>query len=307
MSSTSVAIQSARVCLGDLNGITWTDAILFPNLQEAYRSMLLALRAFSVDVIKKQTSVFLVPALTMNISSLAAFPSGLLTPLSLLERVPGGDLNSFQPMYEVSYAPVIDMTQNLNFWAWVGEQLLVSGATTDREVLLRYKGTLTPPQTLNDPLNFIMAENYLGPKTAAIALSAISKDGSKWDARAELALYDIIRSNITEDQRPTRRRAYRSSFRGYGPIGASVISGGSSGGSTLPITWILPTTPPDGIRTTFNFFALPKYISWNGLNQFLGTGYTLVVIGGVYQVTFIDSLGATLTPDAGDDIRAEIN
>lgn len=65
------------------------------------------------------------------------------------------------------------------------------------------------------------------------------------------------------------------------------------------------TTAPDGIRTTFLFAGLPAYIVWNGVDQFLGVGYTITgPISGIYTVTLIDYQGNVLTPGSTDDIRA---
>lgn len=215
MANASVALQSARVCLADPFALTWTDPILLPSLQEAYRTLVVALRVYSINVIKRQNVVLTVPIGTTILNGVTNFPTNLVNPISLMERDPGTDNESFMDMIETSFVPVIDQTTTLRFWAWMGEQIMLVGASSIREILLRYESTLTPPVTVNDPLNFIQAESYLGPKTAAISLNAVKGDGAKWDERAEAALYELIKVNIKDDQRPARRRAYRSGGASY--------------------------------------------------------------------------------------------
>ena len=69
--------------------------------------------------------------------------------------------------------------------------------------------------------------------------------------------------------------------------------------------WVSTITPPDGIRTSFAFPSLPKWISYNGVNYFPGTGYTVVVSGGHYNITLLDIDGNVIIPDVGDEIKEE--
>jgi hypothetical protein len=73
--------------------------------------------------------------------------------------------------------------------------------------------------------------------------------------------------------------------------------------SATPVT-ALTSTPPDGVISSFSFSSLPLQCFLNGLNQFLGVGYTLQLVNGVYKVTFIDYNGNTIVPQVGDDVRA---
>src|SRR6516164_7042192 len=174
MATAYIALQSARICLGDLNGITWTDAILIPYLQEAFRTLVLRLRSYSIPVIKMQTAILSVPVGTTLLNSVAGYPNNMVRPISMLERDPGTGMNNFIDMIETAFVPIMDPIDDLQFWTWMGERISFVGATSSREVLLRYEGTLIPPVTVNDPLGFLQAENYLGPKTAALALKTIN-------------------------------------------------------------------------------------------------------------------------------------
>jgi len=84
-----------------------------------------------------------------------------------------------------------------------------------------------------------------------------------------------------------------------------ILGGNSSGGGSATVQWIPSLETPDGIRTTFSFAQPPVYISYNGLNQFLGVGYRMVGSSQV-EVTIRDVDGNLIIPGVGDSIMAEV-
>jgi hypothetical protein len=278
------------------------------------------LEKFSLPIILHQSCIILVPAGARCLGSNQ--PDTLVEPISIMERIPGTDMEDFELMIRMTFIPTVDLDEDLTYWAWQGQQIKFLGATQDREIILRYKGSVATPQTLNDPLGFIFAERYIGPRIAAIAYDSVGKDGKKFQALADSNLYKIVQSNVTNDQRPVRRKGYRSP-KDTGPEGARISGIITVQGPT--VAWLPTTTPPDGIRTMFFFTRFPKYVSWNGLNQFENIGYLLTVFptasqpvgplspgysmtqsGGIYSVTFLDSNGTALVPGIKDDIREQV-
>ena len=323
MAQALVALKSARVYLGDINGISWPDSILMPMLQEAHGELVQECERFSLSVILNQSAILLVNAGDLTLG--ANQPATLVEPISIMERIPGSDMESFEPMLRLTFIPLQDQSEELQYWAWLGQVITFLGATQDREILLRYKGSISTPNLLTDPLGFIFAERYIGPRVASIAWDSIGKDGSKFQKLAENQLYKIIQSNVTNDQRPVRRKGYRSSKNLYGPDGGSVIGPNITQQGAASVLWIPTTTPPDGVRTEFFFTNLPKYCSFNGANQFpitgyilttyssniqitgaIGPGYLITTTAGTSTVTFRDVLGNVITPGVTDDIRAAI-
>lgn len=305
MATAQTAIQSARVYLNDINGITWSDALLLPLLQEAFGELTQELELNNTGVMKIQTDPIIIPAGTLNMS--INQPSGLINPISMMEADIGADYNSFEDMTKVSFLPIVDQTTWLNWWAWIGQVITFIGATSDRQVILRYEGTIPTPTKLTDPLGCIFAERFLGPRVAALAYSSIGRDNKFLVNLAETNLYKIIQSQVVNDQRPTRRKPYRSPKSLYGVIRSVSYPISAPGGGTGAVNqWIMTTTLPDGVRTVFSFPQTPRFISWNGINQNLGVGYIVVASPGNAIVTFTDINGNVLTPAAGDTIFSVI-
>jgi hypothetical protein len=115
----------------------------------------------------------------------------------------------------------VDQDENLVYWSWNGQIISFVGATQDKEVILRFNGWPALPQLATDPLAFISEERFLGPRIAALAYDGIGKNSSKLDKLASDNLYKIIQRATKQDQRPVRRKGYRSTKTGIhlGPGG----------------------------------------------------------------------------------------
>src|SRR6266568_377499 len=214
------AIKSARIYLNDINGITWSDSLLMPLLQEAYGEILQELDLNQLGVLKYESCPILVPAGHFDLGT--DQPLNILDPISMLEKAPGESDDFYQEMILVDYLPKQDMNYNLLYWTWRREVIKFIGATSDRIVIIRYKGSLTPPQLLTDKLGIIFSEKYLGPRIASLVKDSLGQDSSKFTEIASRNLYSIIKRGVLEDQRPIRRRPYREA-KGYSiPVGTVV-------------------------------------------------------------------------------------
>lgn len=298
------AIKSARAYLNDNAAITWTDAILMPLLQEAHGELIQDLDLNSIGVIKYQTAPIIVPAGAIDLG--VSQPANIIEPISMMERSPGTDAESFVDMIKVNFLPEINRTTWLVYWSWMGQIINFLGATATREVVLRYKGFLTVPELLTDPIGVIFGERYLGPRIAALCYDIAGKNSDRLNEIAATNKYKLLQRGVLADQTPTKRRPYRSPKFVYG-TGAMVSVPVGSGGGGNPVLWIAPTPAPDGIATVFTFSQLPIWISWNGLNQYRGAGYQVVSVGAAgYGISFYDVLGNLLTPGLLDVIRGEM-
>jgi hypothetical protein len=207
------AIAFARTYLNDINGFTWSDAVLMPFLQLAHGELVQKLEINRTGLLKAQSSPITVTAgaLTLGTSQ----PSNIINPISMIEGAVDDDPNNFEDMIKVTFIPYEDQTEYLTYWAWIGQLITFLGATKDRSVILRYEGYLATPQLLTDQLGCIFAENYIGPRIASLAFTATGKDNKVIQALADRNLYQIVQSQVTNDQRPVRRRGYRSAKSSY--------------------------------------------------------------------------------------------
>jgi hypothetical protein len=214
MALASVALDSARTYLNDVNSQIWTDTVLLPYLKEAHRDMLLVLWLNGLPVIKEKSSTINVTALATTLT----LPSDLIEPIWLKERSQGSS-DQWIEMTETEFEPDRNKETTLNYWTWREEVIAFVGATTNREVLLRYWKSLAAVTTASSALGFILAEAFLGPQTAGYAAGSVGNltlagellfvqsqqvgvAGSKLDM--------IVRANVKGQQNlPARRIPYR--------------------------------------------------------------------------------------------------
>ena len=142
-------------------------------------------------------------------------PSNLIFPISMMEKQPTDDVEFYLPMTQVNFVPQVDPVEELVYWAWMGNQIMLVGATQNVNVILRYRGSLAVPNTLNDSLGFIFAENYLGARIAALAYMSVNDSRwSDYNSVAEAQLDLIVRMNVVGNQGVgVRRMAYRRGLR----------------------------------------------------------------------------------------------
>lgn len=206
-------LVSARTHLNDDEGIIWPDQKLFPKLREAHRQMQLALVSHGVPIVSEVSTILLVPAGTTNCSTVANYPTNLIVPIWMKERLPGQRMQDFVDMTEVDYIPQLDPSTELIWWTWNKQMILFLGSNQDREVLLRYRKGLKIPQEATDDVGPYFGEIFLSYKTAALAVGSITpRDESKialLEGQASANLENLLTLAATEAQNlPTKRRPY---------------------------------------------------------------------------------------------------
>lgn len=203
------ALLSARSYLNDLQPVAWSDAVLMPMLQEAHRELSVKLIANGVNVIRQQSAVITVPALAPGQPSpivMPGVPVNLIVPISLYERDPSTNADDFIQMKQVDFVPIINPVSDLIFWAYLNEQIWVVGATSTKEVEIRYRGSLLTPVTVNDSIGIAYGELYLGPRIASIAMPG----RQDFKDTADTNLFTIVQYNVTGEQGvPKRKQGYR--------------------------------------------------------------------------------------------------
>lgn len=308
MANALAALRLARSYLKDINAITYTDAHLMPLLQVAFGEMIQELELNDIGTVRRTSAAILVPALEVT---LPFQPVDIVVPIDMMERRAGStSKDEFVDMQgPLNYLPADDpYIDRLRYWSFNAEIISFVGCRQNREVQLRYDAALSAPNKLTDPLGFIFAEQFIGPKIASLMLASNERDNTYTEAAAQKALYKLIQTNVVGDQRPVRRRPYRArKIFGWANVGVSSTPAPIPESEGIEnMAFIAPQNPPDGIATNFNFLQLPKFLVYNGLILFETIGYSVVVSGLNYVVTIKDILGNTITPANTDVIREAV-
>ena len=206
-------IDEAASLLNDFGLSSWTKERLIQHGFQAHRQLQVKLALNGIPVLKEVSAVITVLVGATDLGENQ--PSDLIEPKSLWERKAGSS-DTFVLMQEKGWEPEQVQSSTLNYWNWRGERIKFLGATTNREVKIKYLGGIEVPTQEEDYLGFLFAENYLIPETAAIAAGSLGNKETYqiMNAIAEKNLEEVIAFNIKGQQAlPVRRRPYRSSRR----------------------------------------------------------------------------------------------
>lgn len=217
----AAALSSARLYLNDVNQQIWTDSTLIPYMQEAFKDLLLVLWMNGLPVIRKKTAIITVPAGTSSLQAIAKVPPDMMNPIWLKERASGSN-EDWQSMIEQDFEADTTVPDiSIRYWSWRLEDIkfVALGASTARDILMEYHGTLSVPQTTTDSLQFIFADLFLGPQTAGYACGSLGNTTLAgellWVQGQRIGLAGsrldlIVRANVKGQQNiPARRIPYR--------------------------------------------------------------------------------------------------
>ncbi len=220
---TSDAQLLARAYLNDLDtpvGDVYTDSVLFPFVNSAYRDLQRRLVENGVSVMLRETDLT-VPALTTVLNDLSTppLPLGFIVPHSLREK-PDGTSEKFQQMQKhVSGLPDMDQDVNMGVWEWRDNAIQFVGATRDIVVKIRYEVQLDDLTQAGPTTNIVLirgAEEAISLRIAAMAVRSRGVRSESGDFQAEymLEVQRMIRRNRKPEQRKSRRRRPYG-FRNY--------------------------------------------------------------------------------------------
>ncbi len=221
-----------RSLLNDSAGNLFTDALLLPYLNSAYRKVQRALANVQSGTFIQDNFEFVVvavatvdPSLQVVVNDATAppnqLPTDLLVPLRLWERR-NGSTDNFQEMVDMTNhggLPSLAQGSILQFWEWRGDGLYFLGATQDQQVRMRYAKVYPD---LVDATSSVLIRNAQEPAAYFTAAMAAMARGSplaeKWDQAGNDALDDLLIRAAQREQRTPRRRRPFSWRRGYAPV-----------------------------------------------------------------------------------------
>ena len=219
-----------RSLLNDAQGNLFTDTLLLPYLNSAYRKVQRAIGNAGGGGFIQDDVVLVVTAVGQQDSSVQVsisdatappnqLPTDLLVPLKLWERA-NGSSDDFAEMVDLTRqgglpSRVQDIT--LSVWEWRADGLWFLGATQDTQIRLRYLKAYPDFTDATSPVLVRNAQEALAYATAALAgWSRGSPLAEKWDDAAGDAIEDLVVAAVRREQQSARRRRPYSSRSGYG-------------------------------------------------------------------------------------------
>jgi len=221
-----------RSLLNDSAGNLFTDGVLLPYANAAYRKIQRALANVGLGTFLVDNATVVVPVVAGVDASLQVvindatappnqLPTDLLVPVKLWER-PNGSTDDFLEMVDVTGhggLPSLPQDRALRFWEWRADGLYFLGATQDTQVRIRYQKAFPDLTDATSSVLIRNAQEAIAYFAAAMASMARGSPlAEKWDQAGDDALEDLIVRGTRRDQQTQRRRRPYSWRRGYLPL-----------------------------------------------------------------------------------------
>ena len=212
------ALNLARALLNDSAGVVFTDTLLMPLLNSAYRGLQRELSENGVSVLTEQQDIELDVDPTTGVTnteisdvSSPQLPTDCLAPHMLWERATANTTDVFVPMEKfMSGGDMLNLQPStyLRLWEWREDKVNLIGATQSITVRVRYEKTL-PLLTLGtDPVQIRSSTDPLAFATAALAARSRGQRALAADlvGAAQMATENLIERYVKPEQVKGRRR-----------------------------------------------------------------------------------------------------
>ncbi len=214
------ALNLARSLANDAAGAVFSDAVLMPFLNSAYRALQRQLAEAGVSVLIAQIDLDLpltngVTTTELNDGSSPQLPTDLLAPHQLWEQATGSS-DIFTPMEKITGGlPNFQPSSYLRMWEWLTDSIQLIGATQEITVRLRYEKSLPALVLGTDPIQIRSSLDPLGYAVAGMAARSRGAQALAADmlSLAETAATKLIERYVRPEQFKGRRRkpyGYRS-------------------------------------------------------------------------------------------------
>lgn len=222
----------ARSLLNDAAGNLFTDAVLLPYVNSAYRKAQRALANVQSGSFLSDNVLLVVPAVAAPDASVQVsvtdattppnqLPADLLVPEKLWERS-NGSSDDFVEMTDLTGhggLPSEPQASMLRYWEWRADGIYFLGATQDVQIRLRYQRSYPDLTDATSPVLIRQAQEAIAYAAAAMAGAARGAPlAERWDAAAGDALEDLISRATQREQYTVRRRRPYSSRAGFAPL-----------------------------------------------------------------------------------------
>jgi hypothetical protein len=221
-----------RSLLNDSQGNLFTDSLLLPYVNSAYRKMQRAIGNAGAGGFIQDDALLVVASVTAADTSLQVsitdatvppnqLPTDLLFPLKIWER-PNGSAQDFVEMVDLSQhggLPSRAQDATLSVWEWRADGIYFLGATQDMQIRLRYLKAYPDLTDATSPVLVRNAQEAIAYAAAALAAwSRGSPLAAKWDEAGADAIEDLVSAAVRREQNTSRRRRPFSARSGYTPF-----------------------------------------------------------------------------------------
>lgn len=211
------ALNLARSLVNDASGVVFTDTVLMPLLNSAYRALQRELAENGVTVLMSQMDISLpldpVSGLAPNPPQLSdvtspQLPVDLLAPHALWE-IATNSADIYIPMEKITGGlPNLQASPYLRIWEWREDRINLIGATQPVTVRVRYEKALSTLVLGTDPIQIRSATDPLAYATAAMAARSRGARALAADmaAATQMATEKLIERYVRPEQAKARRR-----------------------------------------------------------------------------------------------------
>ena len=207
------ALNLARSIVNDAGGAVFSDVVLMPFLNSAYRELQRQLAESGVSVLVGQQDVDLpltngVTTTKISDVSTPQLPTDLLAPHQLWEQATGS-ADIFVPMEKITGGlPNFQPGSYLRMWEWREDTIQLVGATQEITVRIRYEKQLPALVLGTDPVQIRSAVDPLAYTVAAMAARSRGARALAEDMllAAQAAIDKLIERYVRPEQFKGRRR-----------------------------------------------------------------------------------------------------
>lgn len=166
----ATVFATARTLLNDDANTLFSDSVLLPKLQEAWRQLVAILRINAADIMVRDDF----QTIASGTSSFTI--ADINEPIMLWEKGTGETIDKYVKMTEYDPLPNSLAAATLRYWQWDGTNINLVAASANRSVRTSYWRVLTEPTSAGSSLILINAEYYLAPMTAAIMAGSLGEE-----------------------------------------------------------------------------------------------------------------------------------
>lgn len=209
----ATVLTEARGLLNDPSGAVYPDTPMLGLGNKVYRELQTKLAANGVPVAHEVATSITVSVGTAKLIDGAGLPTDFLYPRELKERLSGSS-ELFIPMDSVDFIdPNLDAEEDLRVWSFREEEIQFVGATTIRQVWMRYTKSLGTVTATSSPILIIDAVTWLAQRLAAVAALVIGHNPTRAGALSDdlVQIWDDLRIVKLKPRQlqPVRRRRTR--------------------------------------------------------------------------------------------------